>query len=115
MSSMSARWPGIEHVGLGADIDGTDQLPDGLADVSCYPALIAELLRRGWTEDDCARLAGGNMLRVLREAEAAARVLAAPRPPCTARIEDLDGLIRPARRTAPAARRPLPSGSLGGL
>ena len=82
---------GIGHVGLGGDMDGTSQLPDGLTDVSCYPALFAELLRRGWTEDDCARLAGGNLLRVLRGAEAAARLLAAQRPPCTARIEDLDG------------------------
>jgi membrane dipeptidase len=82
---------GIGHVGLGGDMDGTLQLPDGLTDVSCYPALFAELLRRGWTEDDCVRLAGGNLLRVLRGAEDAARVLAAQRPPCTARIEDLDG------------------------
>jgi membrane dipeptidase len=82
---------GIEHVGLGGDFDGTDQLPDGLGDVSCYPALLAELLARGWTEDDCARLAGGNVLRVLRDAEDAARVLAGRRAPCTARIEDLDG------------------------
>jgi membrane dipeptidase len=82
---------GIEHVGLGGDFDGTFQLPDGLADVSCYPALLAELLSRGWTEDDCARLAGGNLLRVLGEAEEAARVLAGRRAPCTARIEDLDG------------------------
>ncbi len=82
---------GIEHVGLGGDFDGTFQLPDGLADVSCYPALLAELLSRGWTEDDCARLAGGNLLRVLRAAEDAARVLAGRRAPCTARIEDVDG------------------------
>jgi len=82
---------GIGHVGLGGDMDGTLQLPDGLTDVSCYPALFAELLRRGWTEDDCARLAGGNLLRVLRGAEDAAQVLAAQRPPSTARIEDLDG------------------------
>ena len=82
---------GIGHVGLGGDMDGTLQLPDGLTDVSRYPALFAELLRRGWTEDDCARLAGGNLLRVLRGAEDAARVLAAQRPPCTARLEDLDG------------------------
>jgi membrane dipeptidase len=82
---------GIEHVGLGGDFDGTDWLPDGLADVSCYPALFAELLSRGWTEGDCARLAGGNVLRVLRDAEAAARELARHHPPSTARIEDLDG------------------------
>jgi membrane dipeptidase len=82
---------GIEHVGLGGDFDGTDQLPAGLADVSCYPALLAELLSRGWTEEDCTRLAGGNVLRVLRDAEAAARELARHHPPSAARIEDLDG------------------------
>jgi membrane dipeptidase len=63
---------GVEHVGLGGDFDGTDQLPEGLSDVSGYPALFAELLRRGWTEADCALLASGNILRVLREAEQAA-------------------------------------------
>ncbi|HEY9242738.1 MAG TPA: dipeptidase [Streptosporangiaceae bacterium] len=82
---------GIEHVGLGGDFDGTDWLPDGLADVSCYPALFAELLSRGWTEDDCARLAGGNLLRVLAGAEDAAAALAGRRAPSTARIEELDG------------------------
>ncbi len=63
---------GIDHVGIGADYDGTERLPEGLADVSRYPRLIAELLSRGWTEDDCAQLAGGNVLRVLRAAESAA-------------------------------------------
>jgi membrane dipeptidase len=82
---------GVGHVGLGGDFDGTDQLPDGMADVACYPALFAELLSRGWTEEDCAKLAGGNILRVMREAEAAARELSAQRRPSTARIEDLDG------------------------
>jgi membrane dipeptidase len=68
---------GINHVGVGSDYDGTDQLPVGLEDVSCYPALIAELLERGWSEDDCTRLSGGNVIRVLREAEHAAEVLTA--------------------------------------
>jgi membrane dipeptidase len=81
---------GVDHVGLGGDFDGTDQLPDGMADVACYPALLAELLGRGWTEEDCAKLAGGNILRVMREAAEAARDLSAQRPPSTARIEDLD-------------------------
>jgi membrane dipeptidase len=63
---------GPRHVGLGGDFDGTDQLPEGLSDVSGYPALFAELLRRGWTDADCALLASGNILRVLREAEQAA-------------------------------------------
>jgi membrane dipeptidase len=60
---------GVEHVGLGGDFDGTEDVTVGLEDVSAYPALFAELLRRGWTEPDCAALAGGNVLRVLRAAE----------------------------------------------
>jgi membrane dipeptidase len=63
---------GAEHVGLGGDFDGTEDVTAGLEDVSTYPALFAELLRRGWTEPDCAALAGGNVLRVLRAAEARA-------------------------------------------
>jgi membrane dipeptidase len=59
---------GVEHVGLGGDYDGVDVLPRGLEDVARYPALIAELLARGWDEADCARLIGGNALRVLRAA-----------------------------------------------
>jgi membrane dipeptidase len=82
---------GIDHVGIGGDYDGTDQLPDGLRDVSCYPALIAELLDRGWSEADCGQLASGNILRVMHEAQAAAAVISARRPPSHARIEDLDG------------------------
>ena len=62
---------GVEHVGIGSDFDGTDQLPDGLSDVSCFPALFAALLERGWSEADCGLLAGGNLLRVMRAAEAA--------------------------------------------
>jgi membrane dipeptidase len=60
---------GLAHVGLGGDYDGSAGMPTGLADVSCYPALLAELLDRGWSEDECAALAGGNILRVLRDAE----------------------------------------------
>ncbi len=82
---------GVGHVGLGGDYDGTDQLPEGLQDVSCYPALIAELQRRGWTEADCGQLASGNILRVMREAAAAAESISARRGPSQARIEDLDG------------------------
>jgi membrane dipeptidase len=80
---------GIEHVGIGGDYDGSDAMPEGLQDVSCYPALIAELLHRGWTEDDCTRLAGGNIIRVLREAEAAARDLSAQYAPSLASIASL--------------------------
>jgi membrane dipeptidase len=60
---------GVDHIGIGSDFDGTHNLPDGLGDVSCFPALFAELLDRGWSEDDCARLAGRNVLRVMRDAE----------------------------------------------
>ena len=60
---------GVAHVGLGGDFDGTPDVTVGLEDVSAYPALFAELLARGWTESDCAALAGGNVLRVLRAAE----------------------------------------------
>jgi membrane dipeptidase len=81
---------GVGHVGLGGDYDGTDRLPRGLHDVSCYPALIAELLGRGWSEADCGRLARGNILRVMHEAEAAARAISARRGPSQARIDDLD-------------------------
>ena len=82
---------GVDHVGIGGDFDGTEDLPDGLGDVSCYPALVAELLERGWSEQDCLQLAGGNILRVMRETESASRAISALRGPSLARIEDTDG------------------------
>ena len=57
---------GIDHVGIGGDFDGTDELPDGLEDVSAYPRLFDALLARSWSVADCGKLAGGNVLRVLR-------------------------------------------------
>ncbi len=66
------RVAGLEHVGIGGDFDGTPDVTVGLEDVSTYPALFAELLARGWSEPDCAALAGGNLLRVLRDAESVA-------------------------------------------
>ena len=83
---------GIEHVGLGGDYDGVDVLPDGLEDVSGYPRLLAALADRGWSDDDLARLAGGNALRVLGAAEERAGELAGTPEPSLARIEDLDGI-----------------------
>lgn len=59
---------GARHVGLGGDYDGVDALPDGLPDVSCYPALLAELADRGWSDADLAGLTSGNILRVLQDA-----------------------------------------------
>jgi membrane dipeptidase len=87
---------GVDHVGIGSDYDGVDWLPEGLEDVSCYPALIAELLGRGWSEAECGKLASGNALRTLRDAEAAARAISARRGPSRARIEELDGSAAPA-------------------
>ena len=85
------RVAGVDHVGVGSDFDGMGEGPLGLEDVSCYPALLAELARRGWTEGDLGRLAGGNVLRVMRRAEAVAARLQQERPASDARIEDLDG------------------------
>jgi len=82
---------GIDHIGVGGDYDGVGQLPEGLEDVSCYPALFAALLERGWSEEDCGKLASGNLLRVMHNAEAAAGLIRTTRPPSTARMEDLDG------------------------
>jgi len=60
---------GREHVGIGSDYDGIGSVPEGLEDVSKYPQLMAELIKRGWSRQDIAGLAGGNLLRVLRGAE----------------------------------------------
>ncbi|MCO8271311.1 dipeptidase [Actinoplanes sp. TRM 88003] len=59
----------LDHIGLGGDYDGTTDLPEGMGDVSGYPLLMTELSGRGWSDDDLAKLANGNMLRVLRESE----------------------------------------------
>ena len=82
---------GVDHVGLGGDYDGNDAWPEGLEDVSGYPRLLAELARRGWSDEDLGKLASGNALRVLRRAEEVARRLSKERPPSTATLEALDG------------------------
>ncbi len=71
---------GAAQVGLGGDFDGTSEVTIGLEDVSCYPALFAELLNRGWAEADCKALAGGNILRVMRAAESYAVTASGIRP-----------------------------------
>jgi membrane dipeptidase len=81
---------GLEHAGIGSDFDGGDLLPSGLEDVSMFPNLIAELLRRGYADEDVRAIAGRNVLRVLRGAEEAARRLQSERPPSEATIEELD-------------------------
>ena len=83
---------GIDHVGIGADFYGDPKsMATGLEDVSAYPTLFAELLRRGWKEEDLAKLARGNVLRALRQAEEAAARIQRERPPSYATIEQLDG------------------------
>jgi membrane dipeptidase len=81
---------GVDHVGIGSDLDGIEDTPVGLEDVSTYPALIAELLKRGWTPQDVKKVAGLNVLRVMRQVEAVAARLHQERGPSTAQIEVLD-------------------------
>ncbi|MBI3049105.1 MAG: membrane dipeptidase [Acidobacteria bacterium] len=81
---------GPDHVGIGSDFDGVETLPAGLEDVSKYPALTAELLRRGWPEDDVRKALGLNILRVMRRAEEVAARLQKQREPSIATIEALD-------------------------
>jgi membrane dipeptidase len=87
------RVAGVDHVGIGSDYDGTSLLPVGLEDVSTYPALFAELSRRGWSDEELRKLAGENLLRAMRESERVARRLRRQRPPSTKTIAELDGPI----------------------
>lgn len=75
---------GVEHVGLGGDYDGVEALPEGLADVTGYPRLLAALAGRGWSEADLGRLTSGNVLRVMRDVEAVAVDSSARRGPSLA-------------------------------
>jgi len=90
---------GVDHVGIGSDFDGITSTPLGLEGVDRYPDLLAELLRRGWSDEEVGKLAGENVLRVLAEAERVAARLQKERPPSEATIEELDG-----RRDAGAPR-----------
>ncbi|OEU97464.1 MULTISPECIES: dipeptidase [Streptomyces] len=85
---------GIDHIGIGGDFDGTAFTPAQLSDVAGYPHLVAELLDRNWSEADLAKLTWSNALRVLREAEEAARTLQTQRGPSIATIDQLDGARR---------------------
>ena len=82
---------GHDHVGIGGDLDGIgyDEAPPGMNSVAGYPLLFAELIRRGWSDADLAKLAGGNVLRVMRKAEAVAASMK-DEPPSMARLEPLD-------------------------
>ncbi len=89
---------GVDYIGLGSDFDGIESTPKGLHDVSGYPTLLAELLRRGYTPEEVGKIAGGNVLRVMRAAEAVAAKLRAdgaepdetwytPEPPAAAAVD----------------------------
>jgi membrane dipeptidase len=85
---------GIDHVGVGSDFDGIPVAPAGLDGVDKFPALLAELARRGWSDADLAKVAGGNLLRALTEAERVSARLRAARPPSSATLESLDGAAK---------------------
>jgi membrane dipeptidase len=81
---------GVDHIGVGSDFDGAPAMPEGLQDAAGYPALFAELSDRGYADEELSRIAGGNVLRVMRANERVSDRLRAERPPSRARIEDLD-------------------------
>src|SRR5439155_13533348 len=91
---------GVDYVGIGSDFDGITEVPDGLEDVSKFPDLIAELLRRGWTELDVKKVAGLNILRVMRAAERVAAGLQR-----TARWPFRTGAYSPYCPQPPSSRR----------
>ena len=82
---------GIDYIGIGGDYDGISSLPVGLEDVSTYPMLTAELVRRGYSDEDVMKILGRNVLRVMRDAEAVAARLQQERHASGAHIEVLDG------------------------
>ena len=88
-----ARVAGYDHVGIGSDFSGGtgDNRIQGLEDVSRFPDLIAELMRRGWSDENLAKLSRGNLLRVFADAEKVATKLRQERPPSLKTIEQLDG------------------------
>ncbi len=82
---------GVDHVGLGGDYDGVDVLPEGLEDVSCYPALLDALRQQAWSEEDLTKLASGNIVRAFRDAEQVSFRLRDQRMPSIATLGALDG------------------------
>jgi membrane dipeptidase len=81
---------GAAHVGIGGDLDGITSTPEGLDSVAAYPRLFAELIRRGYTDEQLEGIAGLNVLRVMRKAEAVAAKLQTETAPSDARIEEVD-------------------------
>ena len=95
-----AKVAGHDHVGLGGDYDGLAELPQGMSGVESYPALLLELMKRGWTDADIAKLAGGNILRVMAQAEKVAIAMQGE-VPATATVKALDGDVKTAPPPAP--------------
>ena len=86
---------GIDHVGIGSDFDGIEDVIPGLENVSKFPNLLAELARRGWSDADLRKLAGENLIRVFTQAEAVSARLQKERKPSTATIAEMDGKVHP--------------------
>jgi membrane dipeptidase len=86
-----AKVCGGDCVGIGSDFDGIPNTPEGLEGVDKYPALLAELARRGWSDEALAKLAGGNVLRAMRQTEAVGKNLRASTQASAATLADLDG------------------------
>lgn len=84
---------GVDCVGLGSDFDGIPATPDGLDGVDKFPRVLEELARRGWSDEDLAKVAGANVLRVMREAELVARQLQAKEQPSSSTLAELDGEV----------------------
>jgi membrane dipeptidase len=82
---------GTDHLGIGSDFDGAPTMPEGLEDVSRFPALLEELVSRGYGDEDLMKIAGRNVLRVMREAERTEARFRTERPPSKATLEQLDG------------------------
>jgi membrane dipeptidase len=86
---------GIDHVGIGSDFDGIDDVIPGLENVSRFPYLLAELARRGWSDADLRKVTGENFIRVFTQAEVVSRRLQKERGPSTATIMDASGSVNP--------------------
>ena len=103
---------GIDHIGFGSDFDGITSVVSGLEDVSTYPQLVRELLRRGYSDEDIRKIAGRNILRVLRGAEEVARRLqrrdAAARQ--TGSASTNRSITAPTSGGSAAAKSPAPAG-----
>jgi membrane dipeptidase len=87
------RVAGVDCVGIGSDFDGLPNTPQGLDGVDKFPMLFTELARRGWSDTDLGKLAGGNILRVLHEAAVVAKRLQTSEPPSSATIEQTDAAV----------------------